>query len=258
MNQLRTRLLVAFLGLGLLTGLWAPAAEAAEGVAIPSQSWSFSGVFGTFDRPALQRGFQIYREVCAGCHSLKYIRFRNLADLDYTEEQIKDFAAEATVVDGPDDEGEMFEREGRPSDALPSPFPNDKAAAAANGGAVPPDLSLVAKSRKGGPDYLFALMTGYEEPPADFELLEGLSYNHYFPGNQIAMAPPLEDEAVEYADGTEATTAQMAKDMATFLMWAAEPSMEASKRIGIGTVLFLLVFTGLLYAAKRKVWANLH
>ena len=260
MKTHRNRVLGAVLGLGLVTlgGAWAPPAEAATGVAPPHQSWSFDGVFGTFDRAALQRGYQVYSEVCSGCHSLKYVRFRNLADLGYTEDQIKAFAAEATVIDGPDDEGEMFERDGLSSDAFPPPFANEKAAAAANGGAVPPDLSLVTKSRKGGPDYIFALMTGYAEPPAGFDLLEGLNYNTYFPGQQTAMAPPLEDDAVEYAGGTEATNEQMAKDVATFLMWAAEPNLEPRKRMGIKVVLFLLVFTGMLYAAKRRVWADLH
>ena len=260
MRTHRNTILGAVLGLGLVTlgGAWAPTAEAAKGVAPPHQSWSFDGVFGTFDRAAQQRGLQVYQEVCSGCHSLRFVRFRNLADLGYTEDQIKAFAAEATVIDGPDGEGEMFERDGIPSDAFPSPFPNKNAAAAANGGAVPPDLSLVTKSRKGGPDYLFALMNGYEEPPADFEVLEGLSYNVYFPGQQTAMASPLDDDAVEYADGTKATTEQMAKDVTTFLMWAAEPNLEPRKKMGVGVVLFLLVFTGMLYAVKRKVWEDLH
>ncbi len=260
MKTHRNRILGAVLGMGLLTlgAAWAPTAEAVEGAEPPHQSWSFDGVFGTFDRAALQRGFQVYQEVCSGCHSLKYVRVRNLADLGYTEEQIKAFAAEATVIDGPDDDGEMFERDGLSSDAFPSPFPNKKAAAAANGGAVPPDLSLVTKSREGGPDYIFAYLTGFEESPADFEVLEGLSYNPYFPGGQTAMAPPLDDDAVEYADGTKATTERMGKDVTTFLMWAAEPNLEPRKRMGIKVVLFLLVFTGMLYAVKRKVWEDLH
>ena len=162
------------------------------------------------------------------------------------------------MVDGPDDEGEMFERPGLASDYFPAPFANENAAAASNGGAIPPDLSLVAKSRKGGPDYIYALLTGYVEAPADFELLEGLNYNTYFPGNQIAMAPPLDDDAVEYADGTPATLEQMSSDLATFLMWTAEPKLEERKRVGIKVLLFLIVFTGLLYAVKRRVWADLH
>ena len=248
-------------GLALAAGvaLTSPSVQAAEGAAIPSYDWSFEGVFGHYDRSALQRGFQVYREVCAGCHSLDLIRFRNLSALGYSEAEIDAFASEATVVDGPDDEGEMFERAGLAKDPLPAPFANDKAAAAANGGAVPPDLSLVAKSRIGGPNYLLALLTGYsEEPPEGVEVLEGLSYNPYFPGGQIAMAPPLFEEAVEYADGTPATVDQMAADVTHFLMWAAEPKMELRKSLGIKTVLFLLLLTGLFYAVKKKVWSDLH
>lgn len=260
MTARAARFLSILAGLALAasaSGLSEPAT--ASEVAPPSQSWSFSGPFGTFDRGELQRGFQIYQEVCAGCHSLKFVRFRNLAALGFSSEEIKAIAAEASIVDGPDDEGEMFERDGLPSDPLPAPFPNAKAAAAANGGAVPPDLSLVAKSRAGGPDYLFALLTGYEEePPADFTLLEGLTYNHYFPGNQIAMPSPLSEGAVEYADRTEASVDQMAKDVSVFLMWAAEPNLEDRKRMGVKVVLFLIAFTGLLYAVKKKVWADLH
>ena len=232
--------------------------QAAEAIKIPKQDWSFQGIFGTFDRGALQRGLQVYREVCAGCHSLDQIAFRNLSDLGYSEDEVKAFAAEALVVDGPDDEGEMFERAGIPADYFPNPFPNAKAAAAANGGAIPPDLSLMAKARIGGPNYIYALMTGYQEPPADFELLDGLSYNAYFPGHQIAMAQPMDDDSVEFADGTPATLEQMSRDLTTFLMWTAEPMLETRKQWGIKVMLFLIVFTALLYATKRKVWSDLH
>ncbi len=152
----------------------------------------------------------------------------------------------------------MFERPGRPSDRFPSPFPNDKAAAASNNGAVPPDLSLIVKARNGGADYVHGLLTGYAEPPEDLEILEGQNYNLYFPNNVTAMAPPLFEDAVEYGDGTPATVEQMATDVATFLAWTAEPTMEERKSMGIGVMLFLLVFTGVLYAVKRKVWADLH
>lgn len=246
--------------LGALLGLALSAASvpAAEGIKIPAQDWSFDGPFGLFDRAQLQRGLQVYREVCAGCHSLKYVAFRNLADLGYTEDQIKAFAAEATIVDGPDDQGEMFEREGQPSDYFPSPFPNARAAAAANNGAVPPDLSLMAKARFGGPDYIYALLTGYEEPPADFAVMEGLNYNAYFPGHQIAMAQPLDDGAVEYADGTEASLDQEARDVAAFLMWTAEPKLENRKTAGIWVLMFFLFVTGVTYATKKRIWADLH
>ena len=263
------RLLIGILAAGL--GLGASAAQAAESLTPPKQEWSFGGILGTFDRAALQRGFQNYRENCAACHSLKYIAFRNLADLGYNANEIKALAAEATVVDGPDDEGEMFERAGLPADLLPSPFPNAKAAAAANNGAVPPDLSLMAKARKGGADYIHALLTGYEELPEnwkdleeydflpeEFELQEGLSFNRYFPGFQIAMTQPLYEGGIEYADGTEATIEQMAHDIATFLMWTAEPKLEVRKSWGIKAMIFVLVMTVLLYFAKRKIWRDVH
>ena len=255
------------LGLGAQTASAAGAAEE-----LPEYSWSFEGIFGHFDRAAAQRGLQVYREVCAGCHSLRFVAFRDLAGIGYDEAQIKAFAAEATVVDGPDSEGEMFERSGIPADRFPSPFPNPQAAAAANGGAAPPDLSLIAKARVGGADYLRALLTGYRDAPTAeflqnyakahdgeaFELLDGQNFNLYFPGYKIAMAAPLFEDGVEYQDGTPATVEQMAADVSHFLMWAAEPKLEERKRTGLKVVLFLLVFTGILYAVKRKVWADLH
>jgi ubiquinol-cytochrome c reductase cytochrome c1 subunit len=242
----------------VFAGLQAGAAQAAEGAALPARDWSFTGIFGKFDRGAMQRGFQVYREVCSGCHSLRLIAFRNLEALGYGEDDIKAIAAEYTVEDGPDEEGEMFERAALPSDRIPSPFPNAKAAAAANNGAAPPDLSLMIKARDGGADYVHGLLTGYAEPPEDRELLEGQSYNLYFPGNTTAMAEPLFEDAVEYDDGTPATVEQMASDVVTFLAWTAEPEMEDRKRMGIKVMLFLLIFTGVLYACKRKVWADLH
>ena len=242
----------------VFAGLQAGAALAAEGTALPARDWSFSGIFGQFDRGAMQRGFQVYREVCSGCHSLRLIAFRNLEALGYDEDEIKAIAAEYTIEDGPDDEGEMFERPGLPADRIPSPFANTKAAAAANNGAVPPDLSLMIKARNGGADYLHALLTGYVDPPDGVEVLDVQNYNLYFPGNLTAMAPPLSEDAVEYGDGTPATVEQMASDIVNFLAWAAEPTMEERKRMGIKVILFLLAFTGVLYAAKRKVWADLH
>ena len=239
-------------------GLSIGGAQAAEGVAIPPQAFAHDGIFGTFDRAALQRGFQVYTEACAACHSLRLVAFRNLADLGYSEDQIKAFASEYFVIDGPDDDGEMFERDARPSDRFPPPFPNAKAAAAANGGAVPPDLSLMAKARAGGEDYIYALLTGYEDPPVDVEIQEGLNYNRYFPGHWIAMAQPLYEDSVEFADGTPATLEQMSHDLASFLTWTAEPFLEERKQTGIAVILFLIVFTAMLYAIKRKVWADLH
>jgi ubiquinol-cytochrome c reductase cytochrome c1 subunit len=235
-----------------------PAKAAEEAIELPQLEWSFDGPFGTYDRHALQRGLQVYREVCSVCHSLKYVAFRNLADLGYTEDEIKAIAAEYIVTDGPNDDGDMFERPGAPSDYFPSPFPNDKAAAAANGGAAPPDLSLMAKARADGPNYVHALLVGYEEPPAEFDLAEGTNYNAYFPGHQIAMAQPLYEDSVAYADGTPASIDQMAADVSHFLMWAAEPKLEDRKGTGIKVLIFLVVFTGVLYAVKRKVWKDVH
>jgi len=224
----------------------------------PSVNWSFNGLFGTYDRGALQRGFQVYTEVCASCHALELLSYRNLRAIGFSEDRVKEIAAEVEVTDGPDDEGEMFERPGRPSDRFVSPFPNSQAARASNGGALPPDLSLMTKARKDGINYLNALLVGFADPPADKEIAEGMNYNPYFPGGQIAMAPPLSEDVVEYADKTKATVAQMASDVTTFLAWAAEPELEERKRMGVKVVLFLIVLTGLLYAIKRRVWADLH
>ena len=224
----------------------------------PSRNWSFTGLLGTFDHGALQRGFQVYNEVCAGCHSLRLVAYRNLIDIGFTEDQVKKIAAEMEVQDGPNDEGEMFDRPARASDRFVKPFPNENAARAANNGAFPPDLSLIVKARKDGANYLHALMTGYKDPPADKPLPEGMAYNLYFPGSQIAMPAPLSEDGVEYTDKTKATVAQMASDVTTFLAWAAEPELEARKRLGAKVILFLLVLTGLLYAVKRKIWADVH
>ena len=247
------------LGLTAVLGLGAGAVQAAEGVAIPAHQWSFSGLFGTFDRAQLQRGFQVHREVCASCHSIEFISFRNLIDLGYTPDEIKALAAEYTVMDGPNDDGDMFERPAIPADRYPLAFPNEQAARAANNGAYPPDLSLMAKARKGGPDYSYALLIGYpEEPPAGVELMDGMYYNDYFPGHQIAMPAPIYEDSVEYADGTPATVEQMAEDVTAFMMWTAEPNLETRKSMGVTVILFLLVLTGILYAVKKKIWSDLH
>ena len=249
--------------LGALTALvlatGAVPANAAEGPAIPARDWTFEGIFGTFDRAALRRGFQVYSEVCASCHSMSLIYYRNLGAIGFKEEEIKKIAAEAEFTDGPNDEGEMFERPGRPTDLFKAPFPNEKAARAGNNGAMPPDLSLTVKARPGGADYVHALLTGYRDPPPKgVELPEGMSYNAAFSGGQIAMPPPLSDDGVEFADGTKASVDQMAADVATFLAWTSEPELEERKRMGIKVILFLIVLTGMLYAVKRKTWANLH
>jgi len=234
-----------------------PALAAGE-VAIEAQDWSFGGIFGTFDRGELQRGLQVYQNVCATCHGLKHVAYRNLGDLGYTDDEVKVIAAEKQTTDGPNDEGEMFERAALPSDRFVSPFPNDAAARAANGGAYPPDLSLIVDARAGGADYIYGLLTGYKEPPAGVTVPDGMYYNTGFGGHQIAMPPPLFPDGVTYGDGTSATIAQQARDVSAFLAWASEPNLEQRKRAGVMTILFLLVFTGLLYATKRKIWAAVH
>lgn len=220
--------------------------------------WSFNGPFGTFDRAALQRGLQVYKNVCAACHGLTRVAYRNLSALGYSEAEIKALAAEATVMDGPNDEGEMFERPGRPADHFKAPFANDNAARYANNGALPPDLSLITRARHDGSNYVYSILTGYEAAPADVAVAPGMHYNKFFPGQQIAMAQPLVEGAVPYADGTEATIDQMAKDVATFLTWAAEPAMEERKQTGVKVMIFLLVFSVLMYLTKRRIWKDLH
>ncbi|WP_370151981.1 cytochrome c1 [Ferrovibrio sp.] len=247
----------------LVIGATAPALAAGDAPKPPAQNWSFKGPFGTFDRAELQRGYQVYKEVCAACHSMKYVAFRNLRDIGFSEAEVKALAATFEVTDGPNDAGDMFQRPGLPQDKFPSPFPNEKAARASNGGAYPLDLSLIAKARGhgydgDGADYLRALLTGYQDAPAGFALGEGLSYNAYFPGHQIAMPKPLNEDQVTYADGTKATVEQMAHDVSAFLTWAAEPKLEERKRMGFKVIIFLLVLTGLFFAAKKRIWAKLH
>lgn len=242
-----------------LVSLSAPA-HAAGGHTEPLSDYDFAfeGPFGTYDRAALQRGLQVYRNVCSACHSLKHVAYRNLTDLGYTEAQVKNIAAEYTVIDGPNDEGEMFERSAIPADHFVSPYPNDQAAKYANNGAYPPDLSLIAKARAGGANYITALLTGYGNPPHGQELMEGQYWNKFMAGNVIAMAPPLSDELVAYEDGTPMTKEQYAKDVAHFLTWAADPYMEDRKKAGFRVLMFLIIFAGLMYGVKKKIWADQH
>jgi ubiquinol-cytochrome c reductase cytochrome c1 subunit len=233
-------------------------AQASEGEAPPHQNWHFNGPLGTFDQAAMQRGLKVYRQVCSACHSLKHVSYRNLTDLGYDESQVKAIAAEYTVTDGPNDEGEMFERPARPSDAFVSPYPNDNAAKTVNNGALPPDLSLITKARAHGPDYLYALLTGFEEPPADTQLAEGQYWNKYMPGHIIAMAPPLSDGIVAYEDGSPETAEQYAQDLVNFLVWAADPYQPERKRRGIAVLIFLVAFAGVMYGVKRKIWSDVH
>lgn len=252
------KFLLASLGIAAASLAALPALAAGAQDPAPSRSWTFASPFGTYDRASAQRGFQVYKEVCAACHSMKLLAYRNLRDLGFSEAEVKAIAAQYEATDGPNDAGEMFQRPGLPSDRFKSPFANDKAARAANNGALPPDLSLIAKARPHGPDYLYALLTGYKDAPADMKLADGMNYNPYFPGRQIAMAQPLNADAVTFADGTKATVEQMALDVTTFLMWAAEPKLEERHNLGLKVILFLIVLTGLFYAVKRKVWADLH
>lgn len=244
------------------TGFAVGAAQAAggSGKELKSPGWNHSGPFGTYDRAAVQRGLQVYNEVCAACHGLKYVAFRNLTEIGFSEDQAKAIAAEKIIVDGPNSEGEMFERPGRLADRFPSPFPNAQAAASLHG-VAPPDLSLMSKARPHGDDYIYSLLTGYdEEPDAEMakKLESGGNYNPWFPGSVIAMSNPLIDEGIEYVDGTKATVEQQAKDVTAFLAWAAEPHMETRKQMGVKVILFLIFLSVLLYLAKKRIWGRLH
>ncbi|MDB5392634.1 MAG: cytochrome c1 [Rhodospirillales bacterium] len=240
-------------GLALATLTTASAQELPEPA---KQDWSFYGAFGTYDQAALQRGFQVYREVCAACHSMSLLAYHDLSGIGYTPDEIKAIAASVSVPDDPDDTGEIKDRPGRPSDRFKAPFPNEKAAAAANNGAVPKDLSLIVRGRKYGPDYIFALLTGFKDPPPGMKMANGMNYNTAFPGNQIAMPPPLSDDRVTYADGTKATLAQEAHDVVTFLSWASDPHLEERHRLGARVIIFLAAFSGVMYGVKRKVWSK--
>lgn len=240
------------------------------------EKWSFAGPFGTYDKGQLQRGLKVYKEVCSACHSLDLVSFRTLGALGYTDEQVKAFSAQYDVQDGPNAEGEMFTRKGIPTDHFPAPFANSVAAAAANNGAAPPDLSLMAKARavergfptfvfdiftqyaEGGPDYVHALLTGFDEkPPAGMQIAEGTHYNPFFiAAKALAMAKPLSDDQVTYDDGSPQTVDQYSRDVAAFLMWTAEPHLEDRKRTGFRVMVFLVLFAGLTYIAKRQIWSD--
>ncbi len=221
-----------------------------------TQGWSWQGVFGHYDRAQLRRGLQVYQEVCATCHSLNLVRYRNLADIGLTEDEIKEYAAAFEYQDGFDDSGEPKIRPGIPADPIKAPYPNDQAARAANGGALPPDLSLMAKARPHGPDYLFTLLTSYEEPPKGTEVMPGMYYNPAFTGHQIGMPQMIYDETVTYADGAPNAAAAISRDIVAFLNWAAEPELEARKSLGVKVMIFLLVMTALFYALKRQIWKD--
>ena len=266
--------LLASVAIGFVAPLAGTHAQAAEQHTPPVQSWSWEGWFGTFDRAATQRGLKVYLEVCSACHGIERIAWRNLESIGLSPDEVRALAAEYEVTDGPDDEGEFFDRPAIPSDRLVSPFPNAEAARAANGGAFPPDLSVIIKARAhgegsipvnfgkmllgrdsaSGADYIYGLLMGYSDPPEDVVLLPGLSYNTWFPGNQIGMASPLFEDLVEYDDGTPATTDRLARDVTTFLAWASEPELEDRRRMGIKVMLFLLVMLVLVMLVKRRIW----
>jgi ubiquinol-cytochrome c reductase cytochrome c1 subunit len=280
-REFRNGLAAALVGVAMavVTPAWG-----AEGAAhIAKEEWTFGGVTGHYDNEQLRRGFQVYKNVCSACHSLRLLHYRNLSEPggpELAEGNVEQIAAEAQVPDGPNDDGEMFTRPGKPADRFASPYPNAKAAAAANGGAVPPDLSVMAKARgieragpwyleplnwisdivtnyqEQGPDYVHALLTSYEEPPSSITMAQGMYYNAAFPGHQIAMPPPLSDGVVTYPDGVPATADNYSRDVAAFLMWAAEPKLEERKRMGLKVLIYLAILAGLLYLSKRAIWRN--
>ena len=277
-------ILKGFLALGLSLSAAGIAAAAEEEGGTPhypikkpvEQDWSFAGPFGTYDRGQLQRGLKVYREACAACHSMDLVAFRTLQDLGYSEAQVSALAAEYTVEDGPDSSGDMFERPAVGSDYFPAPFANPEQAAASNNGAAPPDFSLIAKARgvergfptfvldiftqyaENGPDYIYSLLTGYEEQaPEGISVPEGAYYNpHFISGPALAMPPPLSDGLVTYDDGAPETVDQYSRDISAFLMWAAEPHLEARKQTGFVAFIFLVLFAGLVFMTKRKIWAG--
>ena len=231
----------------------------AEKVEYLKTDWTFKGLFGKFDRASLQRGYQVYTEVCAACHSMKYLSYRNLSEKggpEFSVAQAKAIAASFEVTDGPNADGEMFQRPGKLSDKFVMPYENVKAAEAANGGAYPPDMSVLVKARGGGVDYIYSLLQGYEEAPSGMVLDDGVHYNKYMYGNKIKMSAPLSDGIVEYSDGTTASVEQMSKDVTTFLMWAAEPSLEARHQMGFKAIVYLIILTILVYFSMKRIWSR--
>jgi ubiquinol-cytochrome c reductase cytochrome c1 subunit len=223
------------------------------------QHWSFDGVFGKVDKPSAQRGLQVYKEVCAACHGISRVAFRTLSDIGFSEAEIKALAATYSIKDGPGDDGEMFERAGKPSDYFPAPYANENAARAAQNGAYPPDLSLMVKARPDGANYLYSLLVGYgQAAPEHHPVPEGMHYNPYFPSGNIAMPAPMSDGQVSFEDGTQASVDQMSHDVTSFLQWTAEPEMESRKQMGLKVLIYLAIMTLFLYIAKRSIWRRIH
>ena len=257
MCNLRVRFLILFL---IFFSITFNSVRSEEKVKLLKIDWSFKGVTGKFDRASLQRGYQVYTEVCASCHSMNLVSYRNLGEPggpEFSVEQVKAIAANFEVEDGPNSDGEMFTRPGRPSDKFVSPYPNVQAATAANGGAYPPDMSVLVKARKGGSDYIYSVLMGYEDPPSGFELEDGVYYNKYMDGQKIKMSNPLSEGIVTYADGTQTSQAQMAKDVTTFLTWTAEPHLETRHKMGVKVIIFLTIFTLLVYLSMRRIWSRI-
>ena len=244
----------------LLINLSYPKSFAETNQELLKVDWSFKSFFGKFDRASLQRGYQVYNEVCSSCHSLKYLSYRNLTEKggpEFSEAEAKAIAANFEVIDGPNSTGEMFTRSGRLSDKFVMPYANEEEAKSTNGGAYPPDMSVLVKARKGGPDYIYSILLGYEDPPANVKLDDGVYYNKYMYGNKIKMASPLSDDLIEYSDGTKATTDQMAKDVVNFLMWTAEPHLEQRHKFGFRVIIYLIIITVLVYFSMRKIWSRI-
>ena len=260
MKRFKLKFKIIVLAFFLLSASVAPSLGAESSGELLKVDWSFKGLTGKFDRASLQRGFQVYKEVCSSCHSMQYLSYRNLGEPggpEFSEQEVKAIALSIEIEDGPDSQGEMFTRPGRPSDKFKSPYPNVNASIVANGGAYPPDMSVLAKARGGGVDYIYSLLLGYEDAPNGVTLDDGVYYNKYMYGNNIKMAEPLSDGLVEYSDGTTASKEQMAKDVTTFLMWAAEPHLESRHKMGFKAILYLIILTILVYFSMKKIWSRI-
>ena len=256
----RFKFKIIILSFSLLLASITPSLSAGSGGELLKVDWSFKGLTGKFDRASLQRGFQVYKEVCSSCHSMQYLSYRNLGEPggpEFSEQEVKAIAASIEIEDGPDSQGEMFTRSGRPADKFKSPYPNVNASIAANGGAYPPDMSVLVKARPGGSNYIYSVLMGYEDPPTGMSLDDGVYYNKYMIGNKIKMSAPLSEDIVEYSDGTQATLEQLSKDVTTFLTWAAEPELEERHRTGVKVIIYLILLTTLVYLSMKKIWSRI-
>ena len=259
MKRFKFKFKIIVLAFFLLSASVVPSLGAGSSGELLKVDWSFKGLTGKFDRASLQRGFQVYKEVCSSCHSMQYLSYRNLGEPggpEFSKQEVKAIASSIEIEDGPDSQGEMFTRPGRPSDKFKSPYPNVNASIVANGGASPPDMSVLVKARPGGSNYIYSVLMGYEDSPTGTTLDEGVYYNKYMIGNKIKMSAPLIEDIVEYTDGTQATVEQMSKDVTTFLTWAAEPELEERHRTGVKVVIYLILLTTLVYLSMKKIWSR--